>query len=185
MQALRWWVITYAAWRINSWRWHKTEFIMQLCFLTKQYSHLRARLMKAQHVWVVAALRRWTQQQHQIIRSLWFIICQQLSKHAEINIHIKNHELNLQCKRCERSRRSRHDSNDDVKRNAHLKKMNRLREHVSMISVSVNAAIYHDDDENDVDTAMSFTLAHELTCIITTSQRKKLILWAASYARDA
>ncbi len=54
--------------------------------------------------------------------------------------------------------------------------MNRLREHVSMISVSVNAAIYHDDDENDVDTAMSFTLAHELTCIITTSQRKKLIL---------
>jgi len=44
-----------------------------------------------------------------------------------------------------------------------------------MISVSANAATYHDDDENDVDTAMSFMLTHELTCIITTLQRKKLI----------
>jgi len=95
---------------------------------------------------------------------------QQLSKHAEINMHIKNHEFNLQCRKRERSRRSRRDSNDDAKRNAHLKKISRLRKHVSMISVSVNAATYHDDDENDVDTAMSFTLAHELTCIITTSQ---------------
>jgi len=31
------------------------------------------------------------------------------------------------------------------------------------------------DDDDDVDTAMSFTLAHELTCITTTLQRKKLI----------
>jgi len=54
--------------------------------------------------------------------------------------------------------------------------MSRLRKHVSMISVSMNAATYHDDDDDDdVDTAMSFTLAHELTCITTTSQRKKLI----------
>jgi len=48
-----------------------------------------------------------------------------------------------------------------------------------MISVSVNAATYHDDDDddddNDVDTAMSFTLVYELTCITTTLQRKKLI----------
>ncbi len=57
--------------------------------------------------------------------------------------------------------------------------MSRLRKHVSMISVSVNAATYHDDDDddddNDVDTAMSFTLVYELTCITTTLQRKKLI----------
>ncbi len=53
--------------------------------------------------------------------------------------------------------------------------MSRLCEHVSMISMNANAAIYHDDDENDVDTAMSFMLTHELTCIITTLQRKKLI----------
>jgi len=46
-----------------------------------------------------------------------------------------------------------------------------------MISVSMNAATYHDsdDDDDDVDIAMSFTLTHELTCIITTLQRKKLI----------
>ncbi len=45
-----------------------------------------------------------------------------------------------------------------------------------MISVSVNAATYHDsDDDDDVDTAMSFTLIHELTCITTMLQRKKLI----------
>jgi len=31
------------------------------------------------------------------------------------------------------------------------------------------------DDDDDVDTAMSFTLAHELTCITTMLQRKKLI----------
>ncbi len=63
--------------------------------------------------------------------------------------------------------------------------MSRLCKHVSMISVSANAATYHDDDENNVDTAMSFMLIHELTCIITTLQRKKLISWAASYARYA
>jgi len=62
-----------------------------------------------------------------------------------------------------------------MKKNAHFKKMSRLCEHVSMISMNANAAIYHDDDENDVDTAMSFMLTHELTCIITTLQRKKLI----------
>ncbi len=63
--------------------------------------------------------------------------------------------------------------------------MSRLCEHVSIISVSANAAIYHDDEKNDVDTAMSFMLAHELTHIITTLQRKKLISWVASYARYA
>jgi len=54
--------------------------------------------------------------------------------------------------------------------------MSKLREHVSMISMSANAATYHDsDDDDDVDTAMSLTLTHELTCITTTLQRKKLI----------
>ncbi len=93
---------------------------------------------------------------------------------------IKNHEFNHQRSRRERSRRSRRGrrcSDDDVKKNVHLKKTSRLREHVSMISMSMNAAIYHDndDDDDDVDTAMSFILAHELTCITTTLQRKKLI----------
>ena len=64
--------------------------------------------------------------------------------------------------------------------------MSRLCKHVSMISVSANAATYHDDDDDDdVDTVMSFTLAHELTCITTTLQRKKLISWTASYAKYA
>ncbi len=63
--------------------------------------------------------------------------------------------------------------------------MSKLHEHVSMISVIVNVAIYHDDDEDDVDTAMSFTLIHELTCIITMLQQKKLISWTASYAKYA
>ncbi len=55
-----------------------------------------------------------------------------------------------------------------------------------MISMSMNAATYHDNDDDDnVDTAISFMLAHELTCITTTLQRKKLISWAASYARYA
>jgi len=57
-----------------------------------------------------------------------------------------------------------------MKKNAHFKKMSKLHEHVSMISMSANAVTYHNNDENDVDTAMSFTLAHELTCIITTLQ---------------
>jgi len=100
---------------------------------------------------------------------------QHYSKHAEIDKSIRNHELNHQRSRREKSRRSRRDSNDNVKRNAHLKKISRLRKHVSMISMSANAATYHDDDENDVDIAMSFTLAHELTCTFTTLQRKKLI----------
>ena len=94
-------------------------------------------------------------------------------------MYIKNHKLNLQRRRCERSKRSKHDrrcSNNDTTRNIHFKKMSRLRKHVSMISVSANAATYHDDDDDDdVNTAMSFTLAHELTCITTTLQRKKLI----------
>jgi len=103
---------------------------------------------------------------------------------------IKNHEFNHQRSRRERSRKSRRDrrcSDNDVKKNVHLKKMSRLCEHVSMISMSMNAAIYHDndDDDDDVDTAMSFILTHELTCITTTLQRKKLISWAASYARYA
>ncbi len=50
-----------------------------------------------------------------------------------------------------------------MKRNVHLKKMSRFREHVSIISMSVNAATYHDND--DVDTAMSLMLTHKLTCI--------------------
>ena len=51
--------------------------------------------------------------------------------------------------------------------------MSRLREHVSMISMSANAATYHDsdnDDDDDVDTAMSFMLTHELIYITTTLQ---------------
>jgi len=47
-----------------------------------------------------------------------------------------------------------------------------------MILMSANAATYNnndDDDDDVVDTAMSFMLTHELTCITTTSQRKKLI----------
>ena len=94
-------------------------------------------------------------------------------------MHIKSCEFNHQRNRRERSRRSRrdrHHSDDDAKKNIHLKKMSKLREHVSMISMSANAATYHDsDDDDDVDTAMSLTLTHELTCIITTLQRKKLI----------
>ncbi len=55
-----------------------------------------------------------------------------------------------------------------------------------MISMSMNAATYHDDDDNDdVNTAMSFTLTHKLTCIITMLQQKKLISWIASYAKYA
>jgi len=88
-------------------------------------------------------------------------------------MHIKNHKLSLQRKKCEESRR---DSDDDAKKNVHLKKMSRLCEHVSMISMSMNAATYHDsNNDDDVDTAMLFMLAHELTCITTTLQRKKLI----------
>ncbi len=51
----------------------------------------------------------------------------------------------------------------------------------------MNAATYHDsdDDDDDVDIAMSFTLIHKLTCIIIMLQRKKLISWAASYAKYA
>jgi len=93
---------------------------------------------------------------------------------------ITNHEFSHQRNRREKSRRSRRDrrcSNDNAKKNVHFKKMSKLHEHVSMISVSVNAATYHDsdDDDDDVDIAMSFMLTHELTCITTTLQRKKLI----------
>ncbi len=89
---------------------------------------------------------------------------------------IRNHKFNHQCNKCKKSRRSRkskHDrrcNDDDMKKNIHLKKMSRLREHVSMISVSVNAATYHDSDDDDVDTVMSLMLVHELTCITTTLQ---------------
>ncbi len=93
---------------------------------------------------------------------------------------IRDCEFSHQRSRREKSRRSRRDrrhSDDDAKKNVHFKKMSRLHEHVSMISVSVNAATYHDsnDDNDDVDTVMSFMLAHELTCITTTLQRKKLL----------
>ncbi len=142
MQALKRWVIISAARRIDSWRWRETEFIMQSCFLTKQYLHLRARSMRARHVWIIAALRRWTQRQHQIIWSLQFIMRQHLLKHAEIDMSIKNREFSLQCQRRKRSRRSRRDRRDsdndarEATKNIHLKKKSRLREHVSMISVS-------------------------------------------------
>ncbi len=65
-----------------------------------------------------------------------------------------------------------------MKKNVHFKKMSRLREHVSMISISANAATYHDsdDDNDDVDIAMSLTLTHELTHITIMLQRKKFIL---------
>ena len=100
---------------------------------------------------------------------------------------IKDHKFSHQCNKCKesrrsrRSRRDRHCSDDNVKKNIHFKKMSKLREHVSMISMSMNAATYHDsdddddDNDDDVDTAMSLTLTHELTCITTTLQRKKLI----------
>ncbi len=156
----------------------------------KQCLHLRAHSMRAWHMWVITTLRWWTQQQHQIFWSWWFNIHQHLLKHAKVNMFIRSCKLNHQCSRRERSKRSRcckRCSNDDVKKNVHLKKMSRLREHVSMISVSANAATYHDsdDDDDDVDTAMLFTLIHKLTCITTTLQQKKLISWIASYARYA
>ncbi len=182
----KWWFIACVTWCIEIWRWREAEFIMQSCFSSKQCSHLWAHLMKARHMWIITALRWWTQQQHQIIWSVWFIMHQHYLKHAEINRFIRNCKLSHQRSRRKKSRRDRCCSNDDAKKNVHFKKMSRLREHVSMISVSVNAATYHDsDDDDDVDTAMSFTLAHKLTCITTTLQRKKLISWAASYARNA
>jgi len=106
---------------------------------------------------------------------------QHYSKHAEINKSIRDHEFSHQCSKREKSRRSRRDrrcNDNDVKKNVHFKKMSRLCKHVSIISVSVNAATYHDsdDDDDDVDTVMSLMLAYELTCIITTLQRKKFIL---------
>jgi len=101
---------------------------------------------------------------------------QQLSKHAEIDMHIKDRELSLQRRRREGSRRSSGDDARKATRDVHLNEESRLREHVSMISVSANAATYHDDgDDDEIDTAMSFTLAHELARITTMLQRKKLI----------
>ncbi len=174
------WIIACAVWCIISWRRRKTRFITQSCFFLKQCSHLQARSMRARHMWVITTLRWWTQQQHQIFWSWWFNIRQHLLKHTEINMFITNHEFSHQRNRREKSRRSRRDrrcSNDNAKKNVHFKKMSKLHEHVSMISVSVNAATYHDsdDDDDDVDIAMSFMLTHELTCITTTLQRKKLI----------
>ncbi len=152
--------------------------------------HLQACSMRAQHVWIITTFRWWMQWQHQIFWSWWFNIHQHLLKYTEINIFIKNHEFNHQRSRCKKSKRSKHDrccSNNNMKRNIHFKKMSRLHKHVSMISVSVNAATYHDsdDDDDDVDTVISFMLTHELTYITTTLQRKKLISWVASYARYA
>ncbi len=160
---------------------------MQSCFSLKQCSHLRACSIKTQHMWVITTFRRWTQRQHQIFWSWWSNIRQHLSKHAEIDMSIRDRELSHQRSRRREDRRSRRDrrcSDDDAKKDVHFKKTSRLRKHVSIISVSANAATYHDsNDDDDVDTAMSFTLAHELTCITTTLQRKKLISRAASYAR--
>ncbi len=145
--------------------------------------------MRARHMWVITTLRWWMQRQHQIFWSWWFNIHQHLLKHTKINMFIKDHKLSHQCNKHKESRRNRRDrrcSDNDAKKNVHLKKMSRFRKHVSMISMSVNVATYHDsDDDDDVDTAMSFILTHELTCITTMLQRKKLISWAASYARYA
>jgi len=94
---------------------------------------------------------------------------------------IRNHEFSYQCSKCKKSRRSRCNrrcSNNDVKRNVHLKKISKLRKHVSIISMSMNTATYHDnddDDDDDVDTVMSFMLIHKLTYIIIMLQQKKLI----------
>ncbi len=155
----------------------------------KRKKKLQARSMRARHMWIIITLRRWTQQHHQIFWSWWFNICQHLAKHAKINMFIKDHKFNHQRSRCKKSRRSRcnkHHSNDDVKKNVYFKKMSRLCKHVSMISISVNAATYHDsDDDDDVDTAMSFMLTYKLIYITTMLQQKKLISWAVSYARYA
>jgi hypothetical protein len=175
---MRCWIITHAARCIISWRERETRFITQSCFSLKQCLHLRARSMRAQHMWIITTLRWWTQRQHQIFWSWWFNIHQHLLKHAKINMSIKDHEFSHQCSRRKKSRRSRRSKRDrccsdnNVKKNVHLKKMSRLREHVSIISVSANAATYHnsDDDDDDVDTAMSLMLIHELTCITTTLQ---------------
>ena len=185
---LKWWFIACVTWCIEIWKWRETEFIMQSCFSLKQCSHLRTHLMRTRHVWVITALKRWTQWQHQIIWSVQSIMHQHYLKHAKMNKFIKNHELSHQRNKHEESRRSKRDrrcNDNDVKRDVHLKKMSRLCKHVSMISMSANAATYHnsDDDDDDVDTAMSFTLTHKLTCITTTLQQKKLISWAASYAK--
>ncbi len=56
--AMRCWINARAAWCIISWRERKTKFITQSCFSLKQCSHLRARLMRARHVWVITTLRR-------------------------------------------------------------------------------------------------------------------------------
>ena len=48
--------------------------------------------------------------------------------------------------RREKSRRGRRRSDDDAQRDRHAEKTSRLREHVSMVSVSATAATYHDDD---------------------------------------
>jgi len=67
---------------------------------------------------------------------------QQLSKYAEINMHIKSREFNLQYRRYKESRRSkcdRCDSNDDAKevmKNIHFNEKSKLHEQINMISVS-------------------------------------------------
>ncbi len=88
--------------------------------------------MRAQHMWIITTLRRWTQRQHQIFWSWWFNIHQHLSKHAKINMSIRDHEFSHQRSRREESRRSKRDrrcSDDDAKRNVYFKKTSRLREH--------------------------------------------------------
>ncbi len=56
----RQWFITCMTWCIEIWRWHKTEFIMQSCFSSKQCLHLQACSMRTWHMWVITALRWWT-----------------------------------------------------------------------------------------------------------------------------
>ncbi len=91
--AMKCWINARAAWRIVSWRRREARFITQSCFSSKQCSHLRARSMRARHMWVVTTLKQRTQRQHQIFWSWWSNIRQHLSKHAEIDMSIRNREL--------------------------------------------------------------------------------------------
>ena len=58
-------------------------------------------------------------------------------KHAEINRFVRNYEFSHQCKEHKKSRDSESDNYvREVKRNKHFNEEDRLREHVSMISMS-------------------------------------------------
>ncbi len=96
--------------------------------------------------------------------------------------------------RREKSRRGRRRSDDDAQRDRHAEKTSRLREHVSMVSVSATAATYHDDDWDD-DATMSLTLAQSWLASqqrcnnessnLELSTMQSTHVWAASNARYA